>query len=103
MKGNSVKEAYRKSKEWKLRRKECIEQYGKVCHFCGLPISGKVIIHHIDNDPTKYTTSPLVPLDSSCHKTVTRFEKITTEKTMNKIDPLLRQLLSRVLLRFQTK
>lgn len=79
VKGNAEKTEFRKSKEWKLFRKQLIEERGTYCESCGKKTK-MLQCHHID--PEHYTTldpmmfALLCPL---CHKCVTDLERIKPE------------------------
>lgn len=79
MKGNKDKEAFRSTKTWKEFSKRLRDESGGICGCCGTK-SRTLQVHHMKPDEYDNLDPDLfVVLCRSCHKEVSRLERIKPE------------------------
>ena len=82
IKGNAEKTEFRKSKEWKLFRKQILQERGPQCECC-LKKTRAVQLHHID--PANYTVLDphmFALVCRSCHSCISDLEKMKPENRL---------------------
>lgn len=81
VKGNKEKEKIRATKEWRIFRKELIEERGTYCQCCGKKTK-LLQCHHKDKSLENYANfdkENFFLLCAQCHKCVTSLEQIKKE------------------------
>ena len=78
------KSAYRRTEEFKNKKRFLFEYYNWTCQICGIRKLVGLHPHHYDNETyeKEVPLTDLIPLCSSCHREIERLLR----RTKNKID-----------------
>ena len=79
--GNSEKNAFRRSKEWKEFRKKLIEERGQNCEVCGKK-TARLQCHHADDSLENYKNldpSKFFLVCALCHQAISDLSRIKPE------------------------
>lgn len=82
IKGNKEKDDFRKTKEWRLFRKQIIEERSTYCECCGKKTKA-LQLHHID--PAHYTILDprmFALVCRHCHQAISDLERIKPENRL---------------------
>ncbi len=79
IKGNAEKTEFRKSKEWRLFRKQLIEERGQYCQCCSKKTKVLQCHHAVPEEYENLDPKNFFLLCPLCHKCVTDLERIKPE------------------------